>query len=180
MSATDRPFINNATQRERREIVKNERKLRQGERQSTTYHAQAMAGLDEPGGRFANQARYVTGSEAAVNYPASSPPWHAQADPGIEPPTGVAIDTMEPTGEAHEIEASLAASSSDSALSQRVRSAASVGDDGAASHDLAEDECSSGPITPAAVAPTLAVSSPASSERGPRPSSSTKLRRKLK
>jgi hypothetical protein len=44
-----------------------------------------MAGLDEPEGRFANQARYVTGSEAAVNYPASSPPWHAQADPGVEP-----------------------------------------------------------------------------------------------
>jgi hypothetical protein len=100
-------FRNDATQRERREIVKNERKLRQGERQSTTYHAQAMAGLDEPGGRFANQARYVTGSEAAVNYPASSPPWHAQADPGIEPPTGVAIDAMEPCGEQFEIERSL-------------------------------------------------------------------------
>ena len=178
---TDRPYNNPATREDKAEALRNERRLRQGDREPSTFHT--LAGLaDDLGGRF-REKESIAGEQAATQYPKqnNASPWSGGgADPGIEPPTGVAIDAMEPTGEAHEIEKSLAASSSDPALSQRVRSAASVGDDGAASHDLAEDECSSGPITPAAVAPTLAVSSPASSERGPRPSSSTKLRRKLK
>jgi hypothetical protein len=132
MSAADRPFLNDASRLEKAEIHANERKLRQGERQGTTYHAQAMAGLDEPppGGRFA-QARYVTGSEPSTRYPAASSPWTAGNDAGLEPPTGIEIDAQEPCGEYGEVQASLAASSNP-ALSQRVRTA-SVEDDGAAS-----------------------------------------------
>jgi hypothetical protein len=178
MSAADRPYVNNSTNEDKAEALRNEQRLRKGEREPTSYHR--LAGLaDDLGGRYAVEA----GQTKAVDYPRqdNASPWSGGgAQVGIEPRTGEEINFVAPLGEAHEIEASLAASSSDPALSQRVRSAASVGDDGAASHDLAEDECSSGPITPATVAPTLAVSSPASSERGPRPSSSTKLRRKLK
>jgi hypothetical protein len=100
-------FINNAIQRERAEIVREERKLRRGDRDASTYHAQAMAGLDEPGGRWA-QSRYVSGSEPSTRYPAASSPWSSSADVGVEPPTGEDINFVAPVGEAHEIEASIA------------------------------------------------------------------------
>jgi hypothetical protein len=108
MSAADRPYVNDASRLEKAEIHANERKLRQGERQGTTYHAQAMAGLDEPppGGRFA-QARYVTGSEPSTQYPAASSPWTAGNDAGLEPPLNQDVNFVEPAGEAHEIEKAL-------------------------------------------------------------------------
>ena len=174
MSAADRPFINNATRKEREEALR-ESML------PTTYHrlGQVGADLDEPGGRF-REKQTITGEQKAAQYPASSSPWSAQADPGLEPSLGYSVNDMEVCGEAHEIEQSLAAPSSDPAFSQQGAISASVGDDGGVVSDLAEDECSSG-LTPAAVAPTLAVSSPASPERGPRPSLSTTTikRRKL-
>jgi hypothetical protein len=98
-------FNNPASQRERAEIVKNERKLRRGEREATTYHR--LAGLaDDLGGRFAAEA----GQSKATDYPRqdSASPWSGGgADPGVEPPTGEAIDAMEPCGEQFEIEKSL-------------------------------------------------------------------------
>jgi hypothetical protein len=100
-------FNNNASQRERAEIVKNERKLRRGDRDASTYHAQAMAGLDEPGGRWA-QSRYVSGSEPSTRYPAASSPWSSSADVGVEPPTGEDINFVAPVGEQFEIERSIA------------------------------------------------------------------------
>jgi hypothetical protein len=49
--------------------------------------------------------RHVVGSTAVPRYPAG-PNW--SADPvGLEPPTGTAIDQMEPVGEPHEVAASL-------------------------------------------------------------------------
>jgi hypothetical protein len=103
MSAADRPFINQSTQREKEEVLRNERKLKSGDRQSTTYHAQAMAGLDEPGGRF-SEARYVSGSEPSTNMPrlpANSPWAHDPVPP--EEPLGYSVNDLEPTGEAHEL-----------------------------------------------------------------------------
>lgn len=103
MTTADRPYNNPTTQRERAEIVKNERKLRRGDREASTYHAQAMAGLDEPGGRFA-QARHVTGSAPSVEYPKlpGNSPWSGDPVPPEEP-LGYSVNDLEPTGEAHEL-----------------------------------------------------------------------------
>jgi hypothetical protein len=97
------------TQADKREVLINERKLRQGERQGTTYHAQAMAGLDEPPpeGRYA-QSRYVTGSEPSTQYPAAAPPSQSQSDAGLEPPLNQDVNQVQPVGESWEIEASIA------------------------------------------------------------------------
>jgi hypothetical protein len=93
-----------AEQKERREIIRSEG-LRPGDQPATTFHA--LANLDtSPGGRFA-AGGYVSGSEPGVNYPAG-PAW-TRDQVGLEPSLGVAIDQMEPTGEAFEIEASLLA-----------------------------------------------------------------------
>jgi hypothetical protein len=93
-----------AEQKERREIIRSER-LRPGDQPATTFHA--LANLDtSPGGRFA-AGGYVSGSEPVVNYPAG-PAWTRDLV-GLEPSLGVAIDQMEPCGEAFEIERSLIA-----------------------------------------------------------------------
>jgi hypothetical protein len=64
MSAADRPFINDATQREKQEVLRSEQKLKRGDREPTTLHALSRLGQDEePAGRFA-QARYLSGSES--------------------------------------------------------------------------------------------------------------------
>lgn len=75
----------------------------------STYHQQAMVGLAlEGGGRFANEV-IVTGSTPATQYPPQLPssPWSNPAGVGLEPPLGVEIDAMEPTGTATEIARSL-------------------------------------------------------------------------
>jgi hypothetical protein len=70
-----------------------------------------------PGGRFAELARRerdakpaVIGLDPAAQYPRQpgDSPWAGDAV-GVEPPLGYSIQDMEPVGEAHEIEASLAA-----------------------------------------------------------------------
>ena len=111
MSAADRPFINNATRREREEVLRNEQQLkreRAGDREPTTLHALSRLGQDEEGGRFA-EARYVSGSEAATNMPRlpESSPW-ASDSVGVEPPTGEDITAMNPVGEFWEVERSIA------------------------------------------------------------------------
>ena len=96
-------FQNPANQAEKQEVLRNER-LRPGDQQPSTFHQ--MANLDTSlGGRF-SAGGYVNGSEPAVNYPAG-PAW-TRDQVGIEPPLGVAIDDLEPTGNAHEIEHSTA------------------------------------------------------------------------
>ena len=62
----------------------------------------------DEGGRFAvsdQPPRHVVGSTPMPRYPAG-PNWSADLT-GVEPPLGVAIDEMVPTGEPHEIAASL-------------------------------------------------------------------------
>lgn len=118
------------------EYLRNEKLKRKGSepRQGTTYYHQSLVdlGLENSTGRFASKP-VVTGQTKAVEYPRQpeGSPWSSGADVGVEPPTGVEIDQMEPCGEYGEVQASLAASSSDPAFSQRVRSG-SVGDDGGA------------------------------------------------
>jgi hypothetical protein len=75
----------------------------------TTYHQ--LAGVDqELGGRFA-KADVVAGAEPAVHYPAQPAlsPWSGSADPGLEPPTGIDINALEPVGTPAEIARSLEA-----------------------------------------------------------------------
>jgi hypothetical protein len=101
MTNATRPFINNATRKEREELLR-EAQL------PTTYHH--LAGLDDDlGGRF-RVKETIAGEQAATQYPRQpeASPW--AGDPvGLEPPLGVEINAQEPTGEAHEIEKSLAA-----------------------------------------------------------------------
>ncbi len=87
---------NNSGQSERREIISGERKA------STYFDQQRVAQELESSGRFA-KADVVTGPEA---YPAGAS-W-TRDSAGIEPPLGVRVDAMEPTGEAYEVERSLA------------------------------------------------------------------------
>ena len=88
-----------AEQRERRELAGSTGT-------TTTFHQQAMIDLQlESGGRFAKDT-IVSGTEASVHYP-PGPTW-TRDQVGLEPPLGVAIDDLEPTGNAHEIEASIA------------------------------------------------------------------------
>jgi hypothetical protein len=82
-----------------------ERRALTGSNTTTTFHQQAMIDLQlESGGRFSKDT-IVSGTEASVPYPAG-PAW-TRDQVGIEPPLGVAIDDLEPTGNAHEIEHSL-------------------------------------------------------------------------
>ena len=75
-----------------------------GERNN--YFARAQAEADLARGRFAKiEASIVTGVPAIPTQPASSP-WHHDPVP-IEPPLGINIDAMEPTGTAQEIERSI-------------------------------------------------------------------------
>lgn len=97
---------NDSTQAQRREILRQDQ-LRPGDFEPTTFSA--LAGLDTSlGGRFA-PGGYVSGSERATDYPRlpANSPW-AGDSVGLEPPLGVAIDDLEPTGTAQEIEHSLA------------------------------------------------------------------------
>lgn len=94
-------FQNAAGQREKAEVLNNERKLRAGDHEPTTFHQ--LAGVDqalEGGGRFA-KVKYVTGSEPASQYPRlpASSPWASDPIPPEEP-LGFAIDAMEPVGTA--------------------------------------------------------------------------------
>jgi hypothetical protein len=93
-------YNNPATREDKAEALRNERRLRRGDREPSTYHK--LAGLaDDLSGRFAVEA----GQSKSTEYPRqnSESPWSGSgADPGVEPPTGVAIDAMEPCGEAFE------------------------------------------------------------------------------
>jgi hypothetical protein len=88
-----------------------ERRALAGSTATTTYHRQAQIDQElELGGRY-REKETITGSERTTDYPRlpGGSPW--SGDPvGIEPPLGVAIDEMEPTGTAAEIEASLGGS----------------------------------------------------------------------
>jgi len=106
------PWINNPadeiSQQEKRNVLKNDKLVRD------TYHSRALADAElEFSGRFkATGKPTVSGSEPLVRYPLqATSPWN---DAGVppEPPTGYAIDQLEPVGENHEVQASLNAPSS--------------------------------------------------------------------
>jgi hypothetical protein len=91
------------TQKERREILENDRKVK------GTYMSIAEAAADElAGGRFAQTAnkQRVIGTGPIV-YPAQpeNSPW--RCDPcGIEPPLGFSVNDQPAVGEPHEVRAS--------------------------------------------------------------------------
>jgi hypothetical protein len=80
--------------------------LRNDKRNATTFSTFAASEAREIEGRFAAREKSsVVGTTQAVEYPAG-PNW--AADPvGIEPPLGVDVHAIEPTGESFEIAASL-------------------------------------------------------------------------
>jgi hypothetical protein len=77
-------------ERERRETLENDRRVREQQKQSeaSTFHQHAQAAADDlAGGRFAGvNPSTVVGSEPAVKYPAASPTWQIQLPD--EPPLG--------------------------------------------------------------------------------------------
>ena len=73
---------------------------------ATTLHQ--LANLDTSLKGDFSTGGYVSGSERGVNYPAASGPWGAGPQVPPEPSLGFAIDAMEPTGEAFEVQRSLA------------------------------------------------------------------------
>lgn len=94
-----------STQAERRDLA--------GSTGSMTYHSRAAVEQTlESGGRFADKVSLVVGETPAVPYPrfpAGSP---SSGDlVGDEPSLGFSVEAMEPTGEAHEVAASLATGS---------------------------------------------------------------------
>lgn len=94
-----------STQAERRDLA--------GSTGSMTYHSRAAVEQTlESGGRFADKVSLVVGETPAVQYSKlpSSSPWAGDLV-GLEPPLGFSVNAMEPTGEAHEIQASLATGS---------------------------------------------------------------------
>lgn len=96
-------------QRERREIIAAESKLRQNEPQ--TLFSRARAGLDDadvPGGRYAAQAHF-SGEAQSVSYPSGASWCGDAALLGPERPLGVAVDEMECTGTYVEIAQSIEA-----------------------------------------------------------------------
>lgn len=87
-----------------------ERRALAGSTTTSTYFHQSQIAeqLDAPGGRF-RERETIVGTDPVPQYarlPASSP-WSGSADPGLEPPTGTAIDEHEAVGTATEIERSL-------------------------------------------------------------------------
>ena len=88
-------FRNNASQKERAEVLKNDAAVHKNTFLSHTH--------PEEGGRFA-KPQNVIGSEPTVQYPMAAPNW--SVDPtGVEPPLNIDVNAVEPCGEKFEIEA---------------------------------------------------------------------------
>jgi hypothetical protein len=100
----NRDFINPATQAEKQEALQNERRLREADAPSC-YFQMAAAGIDLSLSGDSSPASFVVGSTPHVNYPRSG--YEVGVEVGVEPPTGQAVDAMEPVGTAAEIAASL-------------------------------------------------------------------------
>jgi hypothetical protein len=107
-SVMDATFKNNATMKEKAEVLRNEHRLREGDRSPATYHSVAMVQqeLESNAGRYGRTN--IAGESESVEYPRQPfSPW--TNDVNVSPPLGVAIDAMEPVGAPHEIEASIQA-----------------------------------------------------------------------
>jgi hypothetical protein len=95
MTDQRQPFRNEATQSEKRETLRND---------NMNFRTSSDLGLENTG-RFAKPFA-VTGSTPAPQYP-SGPNW-ANDPTGVEPPLGFDVNAIEPVGEHHEIQSSLA------------------------------------------------------------------------
>ena len=97
-----------ADDKERREILDNDRKVRE---QAATMHGFAQSELAQSRGRYgeAEGKQFVVGSTPGPSYPTlpTSSPWHGSDPVGLEPPLGSDINFVEACGTAVEIEASL-------------------------------------------------------------------------
>jgi hypothetical protein len=100
--ANDFLYNNDAAQKEKMEVLRNERRLRD------TFHTRAQVDPDEPGGRFAKlHPTSVTGSSPTSHVPPLPPssPWHCDPVPKEEP-LGYSVNAQEPIGSrAEQIEA---------------------------------------------------------------------------
>jgi len=104
-------FRNEATQKERAAILKNDLKMQ-------TLQGRAIAELQmEERGRFARNVNVTASETAPVAYPGA--PW-TQDHLGQEPPLGFDVNEVPAIGEPHEIEASLLATQQKSSLSVAV------------------------------------------------------------
>jgi hypothetical protein len=97
MNTTHRPYRQDADQRERADILKND--LRQN-----TMHGRASAELDlENTGRFAKPHALI--GEGAPEYPRLPENSWTNDPTGVEPSLGIDVNAVEPCGEKFEIEA---------------------------------------------------------------------------
>jgi hypothetical protein len=93
-------------QRTRRETLRNDALVRKQD-QTTTYFGMNELASPTEGGRFKTDT-ILTGREAVPEVaPMPSGPWSTPDPVGQEPPLGLAVDAMEPVGEAFEVERSL-------------------------------------------------------------------------
>ena len=103
-----------AEQARRRDVLRSDQQsnLRPGEHEPSTMHAMSRLSNDLEGRQSARD--YVVGEAESVSYPRlpANSPWGDGPQPGLEPPTGVAIDAQEPNGTFAEISASLSAAAS--------------------------------------------------------------------
>ena len=186
------------TKLDKLDALREEQLKRKAASGASSYFQQSLIDLNLEGGRYSGAGPNVIGRDPSAQYPAASSPWTAQADPGVEAPLGYSVNDLEPTGEAHEVAASIANKGRLELHASRVDQQSSDVDRGSGlpaelevdqdavtcpkqcgtgvasstSIPLAENRRSSG-LTPAVVLPGLAVSSPpASLERRSRPSPS--------
>jgi hypothetical protein len=109
MTRPNKPFINDTSQAERRETLRNDRR-------ASTYLSHTHP-EDELQGRYkAVHTHIVVGNNPIPQYPASSP-WTRETS-GDEPPLGYCVNDIEPCGEPHEISASLGGERSPAALGE--------------------------------------------------------------
>jgi hypothetical protein len=95
----DFPFVNDASQAERKRVIENDRK-------ASSYMAHAATNVDEDrGGRYAaiGSSPRVIGA-APVSYPTQpeGSPWHSDPVPP-EMPLGFSVEDHDPVGEKHEL-----------------------------------------------------------------------------
>ena len=96
---TDPQFRNDASQKEREAVLRND--------QRHTFQSRAIAEADDVRGRWAEiNKSNVIGATPTVQYPMAAPNW--SVDPcGVEPSIGYDISEVPIVGEPHEIAASL-------------------------------------------------------------------------
>jgi hypothetical protein len=93
-------FRNDASQKEREQVLRNDQRVRSG----STFQSRAIAEADDVRGRWAEiNKSNVVGATPTPQYPAG-PNW--SVDPtGIEPPLNIDVNAVEPCGEKFEVEA---------------------------------------------------------------------------